>query len=108
MIGRKILLERLRLVEVVGGKLVDHTLQVALLEDRGVLWFAGELGHRVGSHELEDTALCLIEERGYLVKTPDHLFVLADSTGHAASKSVAEVVVDVELAWGSRCQESII
>jgi hypothetical protein len=33
MIGRKILLDILRLVEVAGGKLVDHTLQVALLED---------------------------------------------------------------------------
>jgi hypothetical protein len=108
MIGRKILLRILRLVEVAGGELVDHTLQVALLEDRGVLWFAGELGHRVGSHEFEDTALRLIEECGHFVKTPDHLFVLADSTGHAASKSVAEVVVNVELAWGSRCQESIV
>lgn len=91
-----------------GGELVDHTFQVALLEHRGVLGFAGELGHRVGSHKLEDTALCLVEEGGYLVKTPDHLVILADSTCHAASKSVAEVVVDVELARGSRCQEGVV
>ena len=91
--------KNLGLVEVAGGELVDHTLQIAFLEDRGVLWFARELGHRIGCHELEHTALSLVEECGHFVETPDHLLVLTDSACHAAGKRVAEVVVDVELTW---------
>lgn len=59
-------------------------------------------------HELENTSLSLIEQSGDLIQASNHLGVLSYSSGHAASKSITQVVVNVELTRRTRSKESIV
>lgn len=99
-------------------------LQVAVAESGGVLGIPGELGNGVlqdvsrrhyircintyACHQFEHTRLCLVEQHCDFVETGHHLGVLADSAGHATSEGVAQVVVDVQLAWRSWGEESVV
>lgn len=59
-------------------------------------------------HELEHTCLCLIEQDSNFVQAGDHLSVFTNSASHTASQGIAQVVVDVEFARGSWCEERIV
>lgn len=60
------------------------------------------------SHELEDTGLGLVEQSSYLIQAGNHLRVFTNGAGHATGKSVAKVVVNVELTGRTRCKEGIV
>ena len=114
---RKARCRLLRRQPLADRRLREHRLKVAFSNRGSIFWLPEELGHgvlegvlaqtmsRAGetktytSHELEDTVLCLIEEHSNFVQTLDHLLVLSDSPRHAPRECIAEVVVDVELAW---------
>jgi len=59
-------------------------------------------------HELENTGLGLVEENSDLIQTVEHLGILADCAGHTTSKSIAQIVIDVQFAWRTGCEESIV
>ena len=59
-------------------------------------------------HEFEDAGLGLIEQSGNLIQAGNHLGVFSYSTGHAASKRITQVMVNVELAWRTGSEESIV
>lgn len=44
----------------------------------------------------------------HLLQTLKHRLIVAHGLGHAACQAVAQRVIDVEFARGSRCQERIV
>jgi hypothetical protein len=52
--------------------------------------------------------LRLVEQHGDLVKALQHGGIVTDSTGHAGSQLSAQAVVNVELVWRARREESVV
>lgn len=83
-------------------------LRIVLHNGFGVARVFQELGYRVTSHKLEYRILGLVVELDDLLHCLQELKIRQLEFGHAADECVAEVVVDVELAWRSGCKERIV
>lgn len=59
-------------------------------------------------HQLEHGSLSHFKELLNLLKTLEHRFIITNRLGHTTSKAVAQSVVDVQLARGTRGQESVV
>lgn len=59
-------------------------------------------------HQLEHGSLRHFKQLFNLLKALKHRFVITNRFRHAASQAVAQCMVDVELARGSRGQEGIV
>lgn len=52
--------------------------------------------------------MSILKERGDLLQSVDHGHILPDRLGHTGCQVVAQLVVNVELARGTRRQEGIV
>ena len=77
-------------------------------EYTAVLGLLEKFRDRVAGHELEDRVLRILEECHDLLQAAEHGLIVADCACHAAGEVVAEVVVDVQLAWRARSEEGVV
>ena len=59
-------------------------------------------------HQLKHGSLSHFKKLLNFLKTLKHRFVIANRLCHTASKAIAQSVVDVQLARGTRGQESVV
>ena len=59
-------------------------------------------------HQLEHGSLRHFKQLLNFLEALEHRFIIPNRFSHAAGQAVAQRMVDVELAWGSRGQEGIV
>lgn len=59
-------------------------------------------------HQLEHGGLGHLKKLLNFLETLQHGLVIANRLGHASSQAVSQCVIDVELTWRARGQESVV